>query len=536
MPKRVILLSGPVCSGKTALARKLNDRYNIFHFKTSEFLSSTLQSGTATRRSLQVFGELLDRRTDGKWVLRQLQSVLPDLGVDSIVAVDSVRIEKQIEVIRKAFGRQVTHVHLTAPRAELAKRYNSNKANQPGELPSYDSVISNRTERLVSKLAKTADILIDTDRCTAEDVFTRIAAHLGLFGRDYERLVDVVVGGQYGSEGKGHIVSYLAPDYKWLLRVGGPNAGHQVFEEPEPYTFHCLPSGSKVPNVSLIIGPGAVISTRTLMKEVGDCQIDHNRLRIDPQAMIITAEDIRWERKHLKDSISSTAQGVGRATARRILHRYKEPIMAKDVTELRPYIAPTCEVLDDIFSNGQRVLLEGTQGTGLSIFHGHYPYVTSRDTTVAGCLSEAGVSPSRVRRIVMVCRTLPIRVQSPLGKGKTSGPMSQSISWKEVARRSGLDYAELLKVEKTSTTKRRRRVSEFDWPLLRKAASLNAPTDIALTFSDYISKENTKARRFEQLTAETIRFIEEIERVSAAPVSLISTRFHSRSIIDRRTW
>jgi adenylosuccinate synthase len=81
-----------------------------------------------------------------------------------------------------------------------------------------------------------------------------------------------------------------------------------------------------------------------------------------------------------------------------------------------------------------------------------------------------------------------------------------------------------------------RRVGEFDWALLRKAATLNAPTDIALTFADYIHKSNADARRFEQLTIPTIRFIEEVERVAAAPVTLISTRFHERSIIDRRAW
>jgi adenylosuccinate synthase len=114
--------------------------------------------------------------------------------------------------------------------------------------------------------------------------------------------------------------------------------------------------------------------------------------------------------------------------------------------------------------------------------------------------------------------------------------MSQEISWDTVAERSGHGAADLRVRELTSTTKRQRRVSEFDWALLRRAATLNAPTDLALTFVDYISKKNERARRFEQLTPETIRFIEEVERVAAAPVSLISTRFHSRSIIDRRMW
>jgi adenylosuccinate synthase len=105
-----------------------------------------------------------------------------------------------------------------------------------------------------------------------------------------------------------------------------------------------------------------------------------------------------------------------------------------------------------------------------------------------------------------------------------------------VAERSGIALEELQNLERTSTTGRKRRVGEFEWQLLRRAASLNGPTDIAVTFADYLDAANTQARRFEQLTPETIRFTEEIEKVAGAPVSLISTRFHWRSIIDRRAW
>jgi adenylosuccinate synthase len=114
--------------------------------------------------------------------------------------------------------------------------------------------------------------------------------------------------------------------------------------------------------------------------------------------------------------------------------------------------------------------------------------------------------------------------------------MSQPLTWKDVADRSGYDARQLEKAEHTSTTNKLRRVGEFEWDLFRRAVSLNGPTDIALSFVDYIDRSNTKARRFDQLTEETIRFIEEVERVACAPVSLISTRFNYRSIIDRRTW
>jgi adenylosuccinate synthase len=114
--------------------------------------------------------------------------------------------------------------------------------------------------------------------------------------------------------------------------------------------------------------------------------------------------------------------------------------------------------------------------------------------------------------------------------------MGIEINWKIVAKRSGIPLEQLEDKEKTSTTHRRRRVAEFDWELLRRASALNGPTDVALAFVDYLDKKNEKARRFEQLDKATIHFIEELQRVAAAPVSLISTRFDFRSIIDRRAW
>ena len=120
----------------------------------------------------------------------------------------------------------------------------------------------------------------------------------------------------------------------------------------------------------------------------------------------------------------------------------------------------------------------------------------------------------------MVCRTYPIRVMSPSGQGKTSGYMSKELSWEEIEERAGAAKGEYSSVEKGSVSHNLRRVAEFDWVLLRRAASLNAPTDIALTFADYLNKKNTAARRFEQLTPSTIRFIEEVEQVAACACNI----------------
>jgi len=539
MAEQIAVLSGHVSSGKTTLCESLAKHFkNVSVFKTGDYIKTLEPSVEASRRSMQKSGEILDEKTRGTWVREGLDKFMREhgLGDRSILVVDAVRIREQIVAIRKAYGSRVVHIHLDAPKGELERRYKSRKHKGIEEFKTYKEVLKNPTEKKVVELKKIADVVIDTKLCTEEDVMVKAASHLALYGREYLRLVDVLIGGQYGSEGKGHIASYLAREYDTLVRVGGPNAGHTVYSEP-PIVFHHLPSGSlKAPDAKLLIGPGAVIYIPKLMEEVNKSWIGVDRLFIDPQAMVISEED-REKEKGLVQSMGSTGQGVGAAAARRILGRDPGKVkLARDIRELKPFLCESCKVLEEAFTNKERILLEGTQGTGLSLYHGNYPYVTSRDTTVAGCLAEAGISPSRTRKVIMVCRTYPIRVESP--KGRTSGPMSQEISWAEVERRSKLSKGSLSRKERTSTTERRRRVGEFEWASLRKAASLNAPTDIALTFVDYISSENIKARRFEQLTRETIHFIEEVERVASAPVSLISTRFKhgNRSIIDRRAW
>lgn len=538
--KQILILTGQVSSGKTTLSNNLARRFDFHALKTKEHLARLAGSEIMERGAMQEFGQQVDIETHGVWVRDALLERLNDLGPDARVVVDAARIPEQIEAIRHAFNQRVVHIHLYAPIEELTRRYKQKQQEGFKELPSYEEVSKNKTESRVSKMADIADVVIDTTRCTEADVVVRTAAHLGLYGRECLPLVDVIVGGEYGSEGKGHIASYLAPEYDILVRVGGPNAGHTVLDYPETYTFHHLPSGTKSSRANLVIAPGAVVRVEGLLKEIDECKVSADRLSIDPQVMIIEPGDVEEEGSLVSD-IASTGSGVGAATARRIMGRSKRLVrrevrLARDISELKPFIRETHEVLGRAFASSKKVMLEGTQGAGLSLYHGRYPHVTSRDTTVSGTLGEVGISPRRVRRVIMVCRTYPIRVGDAPGTGETSGYMSQSISWEEVSRRSGIPVEELNKREITSTTKRERRVGEFDWDLVRTSAFLNGPTDIALTFADYVNKKNEDARRFEQLTEETIRFIDEIERVTSAPVSLISTRFHTRSIIDRRTW
>lgn len=537
MQVRIVLVSGAVTAGKSTLSQGLAERFGAHILKTKKKILEKYPSAKSERRELQRLGDELDSKTHGLWIRDELAHYINERHLEeSIVVVDAVRKPEQVDGVRRAYGPRVFHIHLTASDEELTRRYARRKGSLDKELPSYSSVRGGSvTEKRVKNLERIADVVIATDRCDEADVLVRAASHLGLYGREQDRLVDVVVGGQFGSEGKGHICSYLAPEYEVLVRVGGPNAGHKVFQVPAPYTHRQLPSGTLFSNAKLLIGPGAVIDVETLLREVADCEIDNRRLSIDPQAIVITPEDKQAE-GDLVRAIGSTGQGVGVAAARRILERGKPcHTLVRDVPQLMPFCRPVADELEAAYARRRRILLEGTQGAGLSIFHGAYPYVTSRDTTVAGCLSEAGIPPVRVRRVVMVCRSYVIRVKSP--KAGTSGPLKgKKLSWEDISERSGLPLEELQSVELGSVSQKQRRVGEFDWVLLRKAASLNAPTDIALTFADYIDKSNSEARRFEQLTQPTIRFAEEIEKVASAPVSLISTRFHWKSIIDRRAW
>lgn len=534
---RIVLVSGPVCSGKSALVSQLQDKHGAHVLKTKDLILQILPKTKLERRRLQLAGQRLDNADGGNWVARALQQAVDRATAgttpEGLFVVDSVRIAGQIEAVRRAYGAEVHHIHLTATPHELRRRYEERHRDDDAGID-YDRVKRNRTERRIEELGRLADIVVHTDKCSEGAVLVRATALLNLYPRSNQALVDVLIGGQYGSEGKGNIVGHIAPEYDLLVRVGGPNAGHQVYAEPTPEKYFHLPSGTgRAPTAHLLLGPGAVIYPPKLLKEIAIHEVGADRLTVDEQAMIITDDDIREEERRFKN-ISSTAQGVGIASARKMTGRseYKDGgrFLAKDVADLQPYIGSARRVLADAAVRGLRILLEGTQGTTLSLHHGNYPHVTTRDTTVSGCLADAGISPFNVRKVIMVCRTYPIRVGGP------SGPMDYEVTLQEISQRSGIAMEELETTETTTTTGRRRRIGEFDWEQFRDSVQLNGPTDIALTFVDYLGKDNRAAYRFEQLNPDTIRFVQEVERVSGRPVSLISTDFGWRNVVDRRAW
>ncbi len=338
--------------------------------------------------------------------------------------------------------------------------------------------------------------------------------------------VDVLVDSATGSSGKGGICAKIAGDYTCLVRCGGANAGHSVITpDGRKVVFHMLPSAS-LHNLTadIVLGPAAIIHPQHFLEEIGKTGVNPGRISIDPQAIIVTEADIEFEKKHWA-LLGSTCQGVGAATINKLMRTaHKEPLLAKDCPALAQFIKPALEVYA-LHENGM-TLCEGTQGSLLSLHHGFYPYVTTRDTCASGQLSDAGLPPTRVRKVFMVTRSMPIRVKNPgmedIGQdGGYSGPMAQETTWEEVSKRSGIPLETLLKNELTSTTKRLRRVGEFSDAEFVKACELNGPTDICLTFGDYIAPRGDK---------KIADFVEHLERISGAPVTMISHGFGTEHI------
>lgn len=527
----LVLLSGPIASGKTTLARDLGRLLSAEHISTSGLITAAVGRELG-RIELQQLG-LSVQMHGGEWIAEAVRRVAGRTSAADVIVVDAVRTVEQVSDLRRAAecDWQVLHVHLAGASQELAARYNAQAdGDEPGS--SWEHVMGAATETAVTDLEAEADAVIDTTSADPAGLATRVLARIDRPWRRGGHYADVLVGGQWGSEGKGNLAFFLASEYDLLIRVGAPNAGHKICgHDGVVYTHRQLPSGTRGTDALLLLGPGAVIDVGILMREIAECQVQPRRLAIDPAALIIEEEDIASE-AGLRNAIGSTGTGGGAALARRIMHRGIPGgvRMAKNIAQLRPYVRDSALALERARRRGGRIFVEGTQGTGLSILHGTYPHVTSRDTTASTLLAESGIPPQMLRRVVVAYRAYPIRV------GGRSGPMGREISWETVAQRSGLDGDRLKATELGSVSGNPRRVAEFSWTQLRESAQLNGATDLALTFADYLDARNRGVRRRGQLTPETAEFITEMEITAGAPVSLISTGFDSRGPIDCRQW
>ncbi|MBO3461662.1 adenylosuccinate synthetase [Aetokthonos hydrillicola Thurmond2011] len=293
--------------------------------------------------------------------------------------------------------------------------------------------------------------------------------------------VTVVVGGQFGSEGKGKVAHFFARDKKATVavRIGGCNSGHTVISESgTPIILQQLPTAALLPNVICVLGAGSYIQPNILINEINHIGLSKDRLLIDPNAVIVTErEQLEEQKGSLGESIGSTLSGTGAAVQRRI-KRNSSVCLAKHEVRLQEFVKPVVPLMRSYLDAEERIIVEGTQGFGLSLLHSSdYPYVTSRDTTAAGFIAEAGLSPLDVDEIVLVLRAFPIRVSG------NSGPLPDEIDWQTVSWESGVSTPI---IEYTSVTKLIRRVARFHPDVVRQAILVNRPTHIVLNHLDYV--------------------------------------------------
>lgn len=328
----------------------------------------------------------------------------------------------------------------------------------------------------------------------------------------------VVVGGQYGSEGKGKVAAFITKqeNIDVCVRCGGPNSGHSFVDETgKNIVLRQLPTGYVNPRTRLLIPAGALIDPTILKQEIDWLGLSPGRVGIDRKCFVIEGKDREIEAAlGLRERLSSTLSGVGAAQSRRVL-RGEDAKLAKDVvTEhswIGDYLADVSNEVNAALDHEQKVLIEGTQGFGLSFYHSeHYPKTTSRDTTASGFLSEVGVSPRLVTEVVIVFRTFPIRVA-----GYQAGPLEHEVSWEQIRTESGYPYPI---EERTSVTKKVRRVARFDWKLARLAAQMNRPTRLAVNGLDYLAFKNLNADNLEQLSQNAKAFIARLEQESGVGV------------------
>ncbi len=298
--------------------------------------------------------------------------------------------------------------------------------------------------------------------------------------------VSVVVGGQFGSEGKGKIALEVVRRTRAaaVVRVGGTNSGHTVVDHHgRTRVLRQLPGAVADGRAMAVLPPGSYIEPEILLKEIQLLQLGDRQVAVDPYARIILDAHKKWEEAAgLGRNIGSTQSGTGAAvlaaTARQAENLDLPTRFAKDIGELAHLIQDTSVAMRRLMDEGSWLVIEGTQGFGLSLLHGRsWPKATSRDTTASGFVAEAGLSPLDVADVTLVIRSFPIRVAG------NSGPLTTETTWDQIAADAGIS-SDL--TEFTTVTKRKRRVGRFDPEVVRRAILVNQPTRIALNHLDYI--------------------------------------------------
>lgn len=328
----------------------------------------------------------------------------------------------------------------------------------------------------------------------------------------------VVVGGFFGDEGKGKMISYLTLKDRPAIAVRGgvgPNAGHTFVLNGEVHKVRMLPSAVLSKDTRLMIGAGVVINPEILLSEIEKYNA-HDRVFVDSQCGIIEPRHIERDKgDDLKGRIGTTGSGTGPANADRVMRTLH---LARETKELTLYLDDVSNSINFALDRNENVLVEGTQGTFLSIYHGTYPYVTSKDVTASAICADVGLGPKRVDNVILVFKAYVTRVGA--------GPLANEISKEEAQERGWFEVA--------TVTGRERRAAPFNFELAKKAISLNSATQLAITKLDVVFPECAHIREYEKLSDGAKNFIENIEKNTGMRVTLIGTGEDVYDTIDRR--
>ncbi|OGI07445.1 MAG: adenylosuccinate synthase [Candidatus Margulisbacteria bacterium GWF2_35_9] len=328
--------------------------------------------------------------------------------------------------------------------------------------------------------------------------------------------VKVLVGAQWGDEGKGKITDILSSQMDAVVRYqGGNNAGHTIVVDGETFKFHMIPSGILYEDVKCIIGNGVVISPPVLLDEINklkDKGFAVSNLKISYNAHVIlpfhTMLDKRQEDSRSKDNkIGTTVRGIGPAYTDKVsrlgiraIDLLDKDILGKmiknrnwkeilDVTdedienvideyykygqELKPYLMDTIAALHEYYAQGKKILLEGAQGTMLDIDFGTYPFVTSSSPTAGGACTGSGLGPKMIDDIIGVAKAYITRV----GEGPFPTELDDELG--EMLRSKGCEFG--------TTTGRPRRCGWLDGVILKYSVNINSLTSLAITKMDVLS-------------------------------------------------
>jgi adenylosuccinate synthase len=329
----------------------------------------------------------------------------------------------------------------------------------------------------------------------------------------------VIVGGFFGDEGKGKVISYLAlkDRPKIAVRGGvGPNAGHTVVYKGAESKLRMLPSALINVGTRLMIGAGVLVDPIVLIREIEQFNVS-GRVTVDRQSGVIEEKHIEKDRSdsYLKGKIGTTGTGCGPANVERIMRMAR---LAKDVPSLSKYIGDVSLQVNEALSDGETVQVEGTQGTYISLYHGTYPYVTTKDVTASAICSDVGIGPKVVSDVLIVFKAYMTRV----GAGELPGELSEE----EAEKRGWL--------ERATVTGRTRRSAPFNFELAKRAVMLNSATQVAVTKFDVLFPTAKNIRDFPSLPSDARKMVEKVEEELKVPVSIISTGADAEATIDRR--